>query len=255
MEFGILGQVRASADGSSVDVGVRKQRFVLAVLLLEVNKLVPADRLITLMWPSGGPSSARAVLHNQVSGVRSMLASARADRHDVSLVSDGPGYVLRCDAQRIDVHRFRALCGQARRHVDDECRVELFTQALDLWRGPALAGVADDDVRVRLSRHLDEARLVALEDRFDAELRLGRHRVVVDELEEVAAEYPHRQHLIGLLMRALDRCGRTGEALRAYHDLYRRLDDELGILPSPELQLLQLDLLRQPVLGEPVAVP
>jgi DNA-binding SARP family transcriptional activator len=230
-----------------VEVGVRRQRLVLAVLLLEVNKLVPADRLITSMWPSGGPSGARAVLHNQVSGVRAMLAAARPT--GTTCRWSATGRVTCCDATRSgSTCTGSARCaGEARRHVDDECRVVLFTRALDLWRGSALAGVADDDVRERLSRHLDEARLAALEDRFDAQLRLGRHRAVVDELEEPAADYPHRQHLVGLLMRALDRCGRTGEALRVYHSLYRRLDDELGILPSPELQHLQLDLLRRSV--------
>src|SRR5690348_8182553 len=129
MDFSVLGPVRASIDGQPVDLGVRKQRFVLAVLLLEANKHVPADRLIDLAWPEGeAPDTARAVIHTQISRLRTILAGSE----DVTLVREGSGYLLRLDPMRVDVFRFRALCTRAR-DATDERRIELLEEALALW--------------------------------------------------------------------------------------------------------------------------
>ncbi|GAA1288696.1 hypothetical protein GCM10009634_38960 [Saccharothrix xinjiangensis] len=239
-----MGPVEVRVDGRPVDVGVRKQRFVLAVLLLEVNKLVPADRLVGLMWPHGPPASARAVLHTQVSKLRSMLARVDARRHGVALVGNGPGYLLEADPLRVDLHRFRWLCARAW-SMDDVRRAATLAEALALWRGPVMAGLDAEG----LGRGHEDERLAAVEDRFDAELRLGHHHAVVDELAALVAEHPYRQHLVRQLVLALHRCRRTDEALRCYRDLRRRLDDELGIAPSAELQRLHDEILRT---GRPV---
>jgi DNA-binding SARP family transcriptional activator len=244
VEFQLLGPVRAWTDGQPADLGVRKQRFMLAMMLLDANKHVPAQRLVDLTWPDGAPDSARAVIHTQVSRLRSVLAAADAERHGVALLRDGSGYLLQCDPQRIDLYRFRALCADARATADDENRIALLDRALALWDGPALSSVATEEVRVRLSRPLDESRLVAMEERFDAYLRLNRHAEVIHELTELAAEHPHRQQLIARLMLALHRCDRTAEALTTYQQLYQALDRELGIEPAPALRQLQLQILR-----------
>lgn len=240
MDFSVLGPVRASIDGQPVDLGVRKQRFVLAMLLLEANRHVPADRLIDLAWPEGeAPDTARAVIHTQISRLRAIFA----DSEDVTLVREGPGYQLRLDPMRVDVFRFRALCARARAAADDR-RIELLEEALALWDGPALSSVATEDVRLRVAAPLEEARLGALEDRFEAYLRLGRQAEIIHELAAAAAENPLRQQLVAKLMAALHRLDRTPEALAAYRELYRRLDEELGIEPAPAVRQLQERILR-----------
>ncbi|MFI9811236.1 AfsR/SARP family transcriptional regulator [Saccharothrix variisporea] len=238
MEFGVLGPVEVRTAGGPVHPGVRKQRLVLAVLLLEAGRLVPVDRLISLLWPDEPPRSARAVVHTQISRLRSVLATAGAARAGVALISDGPGYLLRCDPDRVDAHRFRALCAAARGQ-DDERRVATLKEALALWRGPALAGLEVP----ALGHDLEQARLAAWEERFDAEARLGRHREVVAELTALVAAHPHHESLVGRLMVALDRCGRRGEALHAYGELHRRLDRELGVRPSARLRRIHAQLL------------
>ena len=241
MDFSVLGPVRASIDGRPVDLGVRKQRFVLAVLLLEANKHVPADRLIDLAWPEGeAPDTARAVIHTQISRLRAIFAGSE----DVTLVREGSGYQLRLDPMRVDVFRFRALCARARAATTDERRLDLLEEALALWDGPALSSVATEDIRLRVAAPLEEERLGALEDRFEAHLRLGRQTEIIHELAEAAGEHPLRQQLVAKLMLALHRLDRTPEALAAYQRLYQYLDEELGIEPAPAVRQLQVRILR-----------
>ncbi|WP_328608695.1 tetratricopeptide repeat protein [Amycolatopsis sp. NBC_00345] len=240
MDFSVLGPVRAFLDGRPVPLGVRKQRFVLAVLLLEANKHVPADRLIELAWPEGeAPNTARAVIHTQISRLRATFAGSE----DVTLVREGSGYQLSIDPLRIDLFRFRALCTRARAGTGER-RIELLEEALALWEGPALSSVATEDVRLRVAAPLEEERLGALEDRFEAYLRLGRQAEVIHELAEAAAGHPLRQQLVAKVMLALYRLGRTSEALAAYQRLYQRLDEELGLEPAPSVRQLQVRILR-----------
>ncbi|MTD54581.1 AfsR/SARP family transcriptional regulator [Amycolatopsis pithecellobii] len=240
MDFSLLGPVRAFLDGRPVDIGVRKQRFVLAVLLLEANKHVPADRLIGLAWPEGeAPDTARAVIHTQISRLRATFAGSE----DVTLVREGSGYQLRLDPMRVDVFRFHALCARARA-ATDERRIELLEEALALWEGPALSSVATEEIRLRVAAPLEEARLGALDDRFEAYLRRGREIEIIHELAEAATEHPLRQQLVAKLMLALHRLDRTPEALATYQRLYQHLDEELGIEPAPAVRQLQLRILR-----------
>jgi DNA-binding SARP family transcriptional activator/tetratricopeptide (TPR) repeat protein len=244
VRFQLLGEVRAWAGETPVDLGVRKQRFVLAVLALEVNRPVPADRLIDLLWPIAPPASARGMIHTYVSKLRTALNRHDAAAAGVSLGGGPGGYELRCDAEQVDVHRFRDLVRLARHHDDDRQRVALLDRALGLWHGPALSGVGDTDVVASLCQPLHEARLAALEDRFDALLRLGRHREVLDDLGALSAEHPLRQRLTGQLMLALHRTARTAEALDVYDRARRRLADESGLDPAAELRELHQAILR-----------
>lgn len=240
MDFSVLGPLRAFIDGRPVDLGVRKQRFVLAVLLLEANKHVPADRLIELAWPEGeAPDTARAVIHTQISRLRTIFAGSE----DVTLIREGSGYQLRLDPLRVDVFRFRALCTRARA-ATDERRIELLEEALALWDGPALSSVATEDVRLRVAAPLEEERLGALEERFEAYIRLGRQTEIIHELAEAVTEHPLRQQLVAKLMVALHRLDRTPEALATYQRLYQYLDEELGIEPAPAVRQLQVRILR-----------
>lgn len=251
MDFQVLGPVQAWAEGRPLDLGERKQRTVLAVLLLEPNQLVLLDRLVDLLWGQDPPSSARRIVQAHVSRLRT--AFLQTGDGAVALVRRGPGYMLCCDPDRIDAHRFRALLELAWRSTDTD-KVSLLRQALSLWRGPALADVATESARAELSRGLEEARLAAVEERFEAELRLGRSGQLVGELSELVARHPYHQGLAGLLMLVLYRAGRTADALDLFAGTRRRLDEELGLEPSAQLRQLQVAILRaDPSLNAPAA--
>jgi DNA-binding SARP family transcriptional activator len=243
MRFQLLGGVRAWIDGEPITLGTRKQRVVLAVLALDVNRLVPASRLIDLIWPDDPPASARGMIHTYVSRLRAIVDCHRIGSEGVSLRGEAGGYELRCDPECIDVHRFRVLVARARHGCDDERRAALLEEALALWHGAALAG-ASDDLRARLCDQLDEERLAAAEDRFDALLRLGSHHELIDKLVALVAEHPGRQRLTAQLMLALHRAGRTPEALRVYDRARRQFAEEFGLDPAVDVQRLHQAILR-----------
>ncbi|MBE1494651.1 DNA-binding SARP family transcriptional activator [Amycolatopsis lexingtonensis] len=238
MEFRVLGAVEATADGAPVDLGSRKQRLVLAVLLLDAGRPVSRDRLVDLLWPTEPPASARGTVQALVSRIRAVFRAAGGPE----LVTEGHGYVLRAAPDAVDAHRFTALVRRARA-ADDETAVALLGEALALWRGDALAGAADADVAERLLAGLHEARWSALEDRIDAQLRLGQGRALLAELTELVAAHPLRQRFVGQLMLALHREGRTDAALAAFRGLRARLAAELGLDPAPELARLEAAIL------------
>lgn len=244
MDIRLLGVVEGSARKQKFDLGPLKQRFAFAVLALNVNQLVPVDRLVDLTWPIRPPKTAHHAIHVRVSRLRSELARLRMDRDEADIVTHGSAYVLKTSPLNIDVHRFRALIAGARSESDDEVKVTMLRHALDLWRGPALADVAPSDVAARLCHGLNEARMVAIEERIDAELRLGRHNTVIDELTELTADHPHRQRLFGQLMLALYRAGRAADALKVYQQARTTLADEHALEPEARLSKLQLSILR-----------
>ncbi|MFC8847617.1 MULTISPECIES: tetratricopeptide repeat protein [unclassified Micromonospora] len=265
MEFRVLGSVEAYSAGVPLDLGARRQqRLVLAVLLLEPNRVVPVDRLIDLVWGPAPPASARGTVQALVSRLRAALRGADDLAADAGpppagraeILHRGAGYLLRVDPLAVDVHRFTDLLARARA-ADDERSVELFDRALALWRGDPLADVAPPQTRDRLCGGLREARWTAVEDRLEALVRLGRSRAALDELTELVAEYPLRQRLVGQLMLVLHRQGRTNEALGAYGELRARLVAEFGLDPAGELRDLQAAILRgDPGLdAPPTAVP
>lgn len=238
MEFRVLGAVEAWAGGVPVDLGSPKQRLVLAVLLIEVGRPVPRDRIIDLLWPEEPPASARNTVQALVSRLRAVFRGADGPE----IVSEGTRYRLKADSRQVDLHRFTDLTRKAR-EADDERAVELLEEALGLWRGEALSDVASGEVALRLCSGMNEARWTALEDRVDAQLRLGRGRQVLAELTELVARHPLRQRFVGQLMLALHREGRTDDALDAFRSLRDRLAAELGLDPSPELRKLEAAIL------------
>lgn len=254
MEFRVLGPVQAWVAGNSVNLGERKQRLVLAVLLLEVNQLVPIEWLVDALWRDQPPPSARRIVQAHLSRLRTTLHKAGADRGGLSLVRRGPGYLLACDPALIDAHRFRVLIERAR-GCGDATKTQLLRQALALWRGPALADAASADLHDKLCHGLQEARLTALEELFDAELRLGHHLRLVDELTDLVARHPYRHHFAGQLMLALHGTGRSADALAVYQQTRRRLSDDFGVDPSAELKQLHVAILRADPGLDPVQQP
>lgn len=243
VEFRLLGAVEAWEQGRQLDLGPRQQRFLLAVLALRVNQLVPVFRLVDLTWPDSPPHTARHAIHVSVSRLRAVLANAGGDRADVEIITRGPTYGLRADPMCVDVHRFRALVTEARTATDDAAKAAMLRRALDMWHGPPLADVAGPSAD-QLVRGLEDARLAAIEEWLDAELRLGRHEAILDELTEFAAQHPYRQRLLAQLMLALYRAGRAHDALAAYRLARSRHVEELGLEPGPQLQQLEKAILR-----------
>ena len=136
MEFRLLGPVEVTVRGSVIQLGPPRHRFVLAVLALEANRMVPLSRLVELSWPDSPPRSAVHAIQVAVSRLRSVLAAAGSEDCQVGLLTHGMGYLLKVDPARIDAHRFRALVREARDTRDDERRVALLRDGLALWRGP-----------------------------------------------------------------------------------------------------------------------
>ncbi len=251
MRFGVLGPLDVrTADGTPVRVPERKVRLLLADLLADRGRPVSADRLVADLWGDHGPGNPLRALHAKVSQLRRALEEAEPGGRDL-VESRSPGYLLHADD--VDADRFAELIASARAVTDPAARAALLTDALNLWRGPAFADFADLDFARPAITRLEEQRLVALEDLAFARLDLGEHAAVVSELADVVARHPLRERLRAVHLRALYRAGRRHEALVGYDDLRRRLADELGVDPGPELAALHRAMLSQdPGLAPPV---
>ena len=244
LEFRILGPLEVEGGSGPVALGGQKQRALLAALLLEAGRVVATDRLVDLVWGEEAPRTATTSLQNSISRLRRELGG------DV-LETRAPGYVLRVAPEQVDARRFELLLRDARR-ADPAERRDLLERALELWRGPALAEFAFEDFAQAEIRRLEELRLVAKEERIEADLELGRHSDASGELEALVQEHPLRETLRRQLMLALYRSGRQAEALDVYQDARARFVEELGIEPGPELKQLQAEILRHEAgLGAP----
>jgi DNA-binding SARP family transcriptional activator len=246
-EFRILGPLEVSTESGALTLGGQKQRAVLAVLLLEANRVVSVDRLLDSVWGEDPPRTAPTSLQNFISQLRKLLGP------DV-LETRAPGYRLNVAPGRLDADRFRAAVDAAR-SLDPGERSAQLREALKLFRGLPLADFTFEAFAQAEIARLEELRLTALESRVEADLEAGRHAELVGELEPLVEEHPLRERLRGQLMLALYRSGRQAEALETYQDARRGLVEELGIDPSPALQDLHGAILRQEVGLQPVGTP
>jgi DNA-binding SARP family transcriptional activator len=243
IRYRLLGPVQAAAK-----LPGGKPKALLARLLLESGRVVPADTLVDDLWRDP-PASAHKVVQVYVSQLRKALGPDAIETRT-------PGYLVRADRDESDLGRFEELADQARTTSEPARKATLLREALDLWRGPALAEFRDEPFAEAAARRLAELRLYALEERIDAELELGEHARLVPELEALVEEEPLRERPRGQLMVALYRCGRQAEALARYRDGRSLLVEELGIEPGPALQELERAILRQETaLAEPQAQP
>ena len=239
MQFRVLGPLEVDAGDGAVPLGGPKQRAVLANLLVRANQVVPADTLIEDVWGDDPPGKARNTLQTYVSNLRKTLGDGVLQRRD-------PGYVLMVDPLDVDASRFDTLVREARKAlpVDPKVAIHTLDDALALWRGPALADVADRALLAEAAR-LDELRLEAQEERVGALLATGSASSAIAELEPLLAQHPLRERMWEQLMLALYREGRQAEALGAFQRARELLADELGIDPSPELVRLHGQILAQ----------
>ncbi|MGA9160250.1 MAG: BTAD domain-containing putative transcriptional regulator [Actinomycetota bacterium] len=252
MEFLVLGAVEVLDDGRPLPIGGPKQRAVLAHLILQPNRIVPAEQLIEDLWGEEPPDTARNTLQSYVSRLRKLLGDGRIEGR-------GGGYVLSVAPEEIDASRFEALVRQGKASAESypSRAAAAFAEALDLWRGPAFADLADElSLRGSIAR-MDELRLGATEHRIAAELAMGRHSTMVSELEALTSQYPLRERLWAHLMLAMYRSGRQAEALDAFQRARQVLQEELGADPSAELlDLNQRILMRDPELfGDKTSAP
>jgi DNA-binding SARP family transcriptional activator len=247
--FRVLGQLEVLRGGEPVELGGHRQRIVVAVLVMNARRVVSFDRLVDALWGEEPPAGAKATVHAYVSKLRRLLEPDRRPGAKGSVIGTRScGYVLDVDPETIDARRFERLSAEGRVALaagKAEAAVELFTEALSLWQGPALADFTFEAFAATDIARLEELRLSVTEDRFEAALSLGRHREVVADLEPLTAAHPFRERLRAQLMVALYRCGRQAEALRAYQLCRAMLAEELGIDPSPALRALEAAVLRQ----------
>lgn len=249
----ILGPLEIERDGRLIELSGRRERAVLALLLVHAGQSVSLDRMTEDLWEGDPPASAVTTLRAHVSRVRKALASGGVD--DL-LVTHDAGYSVRVDAVCLDAAEFVAGAEEGRRLLeagDADAAARRLRAALRLWRGAPFGDVGSSSfARAEVTR-LEEAFKTAREDRIEADLVAGRHRELCAELDALVVEEPLRERLWGQRMLALYRSGRQAEALRAYTQLRTSLAEHLGILPSPALQQLEVAMLCQdPVLDAPV---
>ncbi|HEX7105724.1 MAG TPA: BTAD domain-containing putative transcriptional regulator [Acidothermaceae bacterium] len=242
VEIRVLGPLEVVGDGGPIALAARKHRQLLAALVVAPEVVRPADALIDALWPQAPPRSADKLLQVYVSQLRKVLPPA------ITIRTSGAGYAINLDGARIDAVRFEELLDQARAAMSEgnaSLASSTLRRALELWRGDAYADFADADFARAQAQRLDELRRLAMEERFAAELELGRHRSVLPELLVAAADNPLRERLQGQAMLALYRSGRQAQALDLYRTTRSSLVDELGVEPGDELRELHTLILRQ----------
>lgn len=240
MRFDALGPLSVSRDGKAVSLGGRKQRTLLAVLLLHANETVSRGQLVEALWGEHPLPTRAESLDTYIYRLRKLLGHDRVLRQTV-------GYVLRVEPGELDADVFErlvALAGDSADAGDHGAAISALTEALGLWRGPAWADLLDDPLVVGEARRLEELRLGAVESRIEAELALGGGRALIPQLELLVGEHPSRERLLSCLMIALYRAGRQTDALDAFQGTRRRLVEELGLEPGPELHELHRRILQ-----------
>lgn len=242
--FRILGPLQVVGPKSPAQLAAPRQCIVLAMLLLEVDRILPVDRLVDAVWDEAPPPTARSQIQFCISAIRRTLADSGLN--DV-IMTRSPGYQLRVGDYGLDLRLFDESCATARtavraRKLSDATGA--YREALALWSGEPLAGIDSRLVRATAVQ-LHERRLAVLEECIELELRLGRHHEVVGELATYVANHPMRERLRAHLMVALYRCGRQAEALAVYRQARKDFTEELGLEPSIALRRLEHAILNQ----------
>jgi DNA-binding SARP family transcriptional activator len=247
VEYRILGPLEVVDGDRRLPLGGPRQRAVLAVLLLHANEVVSADAIIDRLWGGEPPPTAAKVLQVQIWRLRKALGRE-------ALITRPPGYMLQVGPDELDLARFERLVEEAQAAEPGPAAAKL-REALALWRGSALGDLTYESFLAAEIARFEELRVVAVEERVEAELALGRHGELVPDLEALTAEHPYRERLHGQLMLALYRSGRQADALGRFQEVRRLLDEELGLEPGEQLKLLQKAILaHDPSLDAPSRV-
>ncbi|QWF78973.1 AfsR/SARP family transcriptional regulator [Amycolatopsis sp. CA-230715] len=234
VEFCLLGNIEARLDGESINVGYAQLRSILALLLIDVNRIVAVDRLVDRVWGSRRlPRRPRAAVQHGVTQLRNALAPVPG----VAIMWQDNGYRITAEPETVDLHRFQQLIARAHTTRDDRRVAALFDEALRLWRGEPFAGL-DTPWLTACRATLAHQRHAAQLDLTDVLLRQGKHAELLPGLFDRAGAEPLDERLAGQLMLALYRAGQAARALDHYERIRRRLADELGTDPSPPLRRL-----------------
>jgi DNA-binding SARP family transcriptional activator len=245
LEYRILGPLEIVDDVGALLLGGRKQRAVLAVLLLHANQVVSTDKLIDDVWGEDAPPSAPSALQVYIAQLRKALG--RTNRGAEAIRTRSPGYELVVAEDELDADRFARICKKGRASLaggDPAGASEQLQEALACWRGQPLAEFTYETFAQSEIERLEEAKIAAIEDRVEADLALGRHLDLVGELDSLVGVFPLRERLRGHLMLALYRSGRQAEALQVFRDARDALAEQLGLDPGPELQELERAILN-----------
>jgi DNA-binding SARP family transcriptional activator len=239
--FWLLGPVEVVVGEAEVVFDRRQHRDLLVLLLLHPNRTLTVERIVEEMWGGRPPTTAKAQLNNMVWAIRRKLAHGAG--HVATLAHRHGGYVLDIATELVDLARFDTLTARAQTASGPAETATLLRAAAGLWRGQALEGIhAAYAAAARTA--LEERRVSAVEDMYQAELALGQHTRLVPQLAVDVAAHPFRERLLAQLMIALYRSGRQVEALSAYREARRLLADEHGLEPSVALRALERCVLR-----------
>lgn len=256
VDFSVLGTVRVHRDSNALAIGSPQQQALLVALVLRPGRVTSSDELIHSIWGEEPPSSALASLRTYAWRLRQALEEDPSSPE--LLVSQRDGYRLEVPRSAVDVIRAEQLAAdaaRARTQGDDETCGLLLTEALDLWQGVPLAGVPGLFAEQQRAR-LTELRLGLLEERFDCDLRAGRHSSLIPDLTAFTREHPLQERPYGFLMRALYASGRQADALAVFARARHVLVQELGVDPGPELTALHEQVLvADPKLRAPAREP
>jgi YVTN family beta-propeller protein len=248
----LLGPLVVLEEGRRVELGGRMQRTLLAILLMHRGDVVSVDRLVDDLWASAPPPGAAKTLQVYVSRLRSSLGGD-------AVAHEGGGYALRLPSGAVDADRFEELYDlgrEQRKRGESSAAARTLREALVLWRGAPLDELANNTSAAAEIARLESLHLAALEERIGVDLELGRHAVLIPELERLVREQPFREGLRAQLMLALYRSGCQADALDTYRQGRQLLRDELGLVPGPELQELERAILNQePALRAPPRAP
>jgi DNA-binding SARP family transcriptional activator len=243
MWLALLGPLQVRDGDADLTIPAAKQRVLLAALLLHANHVLSFDELAETIWEDDPGPGAPATIRDYVRRLRQGLGPVIGAR----IVTRDPGYLIEVGEDELDLLRFERRCrdgGSAARSGDWHRAASALDEALALWRGAPLADIPSRRLQRDEVPPLAQARLQALEWRFEAQLQLGRHAETLAALEAASALHPLRERFHVLLMLALYRCGRQADALAAYRAVRRTLVGELGIEPGPELRDTHERILR-----------
>jgi SARP family transcriptional regulator, regulator of embCAB operon len=249
-EINVLGTLEVSIDGTSVVPSASKPRQVLAMLAINVGRVVTSTSLMEELWGSSTPRSAASTLQTYVLHVRKLLREALpAEQEQLAreiLATRHTGYVLQVEPEVVDLVHYNRLAsaGRAAGAAGNFVKAErLLSRALELWRGPVLVDVVAGPQLEIESVRLAESRLTDLTLRIDADLYLGRHHQLLGDLAALCARHPFMENFRAQYMLALYRSGRPGQALEVYHEMWSTIRDHLGVDPSPRLRELHRAIL------------
>jgi len=254
--FKLLGVFEVTSDangalsaGRSATPRAPKVRGVLALLLLQANRVVHVETIIEELWGPNPPRSAVTIVQTYIYHLRKIFAAENLDPPGKPLLATrSPGYLLHAEPEQVDAEVFERLV-QEGRDLKEKDRprqaAAALSRALGMWTGPALADVPQGRLLQAHAVHLEELRI-------NADMAMGKHRELIAELRSLTCAHPFHEWFHGQLITVLSRSGRRSEALQAYQSLRALLSEELGVDPSPALQQLQQHVLA---LGAPDRCP